>query len=85
MLNALLFGLAASSALVLGAVAGAYWSPPQLLLAAALAFACGAWLAHSPSTCSRSRLGLAVRGSLVLGFLAARRPSWWLTCCSITI
>ena len=42
MLNALLFGLAASSALVLGAVAGAYWSPPQPLLAAALAFASGA-------------------------------------------
>jgi ZIP family zinc transporter len=41
-LNALLFGLAASSALVLGAVAGAYWSPPQPLLAAALAFASGA-------------------------------------------
>ena len=42
MLNALLFGLAASSALVIGAVAGAYWSPPQPLLAAALAFASGA-------------------------------------------
>jgi len=41
-LNALLFGLAASSALVIGAVAGAYWSPPQPLLAAALAFASGA-------------------------------------------
>ena len=42
MLNALLFGLAASSALVIGAVAGAYWSPPRPLLAAALAFASGA-------------------------------------------
>ena len=42
MLSALLFGLAASSALVIGAVAGAYWSPPQPLLAAALAFASGA-------------------------------------------
>ena len=42
MLNALLFGLAASSALLIGAVAGAYWSPPQPLLAAALAFASGA-------------------------------------------
>jgi len=41
-LSALLFGLAASSALVIGAVAGAYWSPPQPLLAAALAFASGA-------------------------------------------
>ena len=41
-MNALLFGLAASSALVIGAVAGAYWSPPRHLLAAALAFASGA-------------------------------------------
>ncbi len=42
MITALLFGLAASSALVIGAVAGAYWRPPQPLLAAALAFASGA-------------------------------------------
>ena len=42
MLTALLFGLAASSALVIGAVAGAYWRPPRPLLAAALAFASGA-------------------------------------------
>jgi zinc transporter, ZIP family len=41
-LTALLFGLAASSALVIGAVAGAYWRPPRPLLAAALAFASGA-------------------------------------------
>jgi len=41
-LTALLFGLAASSALVIGAVAGVYWSPPKSLLAAALAFASGA-------------------------------------------
>ena len=42
MLSALLFGLVASSALVIGATAGAYWRPPQPLLAAALAFASGA-------------------------------------------
>ena len=42
MLNTLLFGVVASSALVIGAVAGAYWSPPRHLLAAALAFASGA-------------------------------------------
>ncbi|MBA3491052.1 MAG: zinc permease [Rubrobacteraceae bacterium] len=42
MLNALLFGLVASSALVIGAVAGAYWTPPGPLLASALAFASGA-------------------------------------------
>jgi hypothetical protein len=40
MLGALVFGLVASSALVIGAVAGAYWTPPRLLLASALAFAC---------------------------------------------
>lgn len=42
MLTALLFGLAVSSALVIGGVAGAYWSPPRHLVAAALAFASGA-------------------------------------------
>ena len=42
MLSALLFGLVASSALVIGAVAGAYWKPPRALLASALAFASGA-------------------------------------------
>ena len=42
MLSALLFGLTASSALVIGAVAGAYWTPPRLVLASALAFASGA-------------------------------------------
>ena len=41
-LSALLFGLVASSALVIGAVAGAYWTPPRLVLASALAFASGA-------------------------------------------
>src|ERR687894_3230423 len=41
-LNALLLGGGASSALVLGAVAGPYGSPPRHLLAAALAFASGA-------------------------------------------
>lgn len=42
MLSALLFGLAASSALVVGGVAGAYWKPPRRLVAVALAFASGA-------------------------------------------
>jgi zinc transporter, ZIP family len=42
MLSALLFGLIASSALVMGGVAGAYWSPPRHLVAVALAFASGA-------------------------------------------
>ena len=42
MLNVIFFGLAASSALVIGAVAGAYWTPPKALLASALAFASGA-------------------------------------------
>ena len=45
LLMALLYGLAASSALVIGAVAGAYWSPPKPLLAVALAFAIGALIA----------------------------------------
>jgi zinc transporter, ZIP family len=44
-LSAFIFGLVASSALVIGAVAGAYWTPPRPLLASALAFAIGAWSA----------------------------------------
>ena len=42
MLEALLFGLIASSALVFGGVAGAFWRPPRPLVAVALAFASGA-------------------------------------------
>ena len=42
MLNVILFGLAASSALVIGTVAGAYWTPSKALFASALAFASGA-------------------------------------------
>ena len=42
MLSALLFGLVASSALVIGAIVGAYWTPPRSLLPSALAFASGA-------------------------------------------
>ena len=42
MLNALIFGLIASSALVIGGVAGAFWRPPRRLVAVALAFASGA-------------------------------------------
>ena len=41
-LSAFIFGLVASSALVIGAVVGAYWTPLRPLLAAALAFASGA-------------------------------------------
>jgi ZIP family zinc transporter len=42
LLSALLFGLAASSALVIGGVAGTFWRPPKALVAGALAFASGA-------------------------------------------
>lgn len=42
MLTALLFGLAASSALVVGGVIGAFYSPPQRAIAVVLAFASGA-------------------------------------------
>jgi zinc transporter, ZIP family len=41
-LSVFTFWLVASSALVIGAVAGAYWTPPRPLLASALAFASGA-------------------------------------------
>src|SRR3712207_948713 len=42
MLIAVLFGLAASSALVIGAAVGARWSPPRRLTGVLLAFASGA-------------------------------------------
>ena len=41
LLTALLFGLAASSALLIGSLIGAFWQPPKPLVAAALAFASG--------------------------------------------
>ena len=50
MLNALLFGLVASSALVIGGVIGAYWRLPDRLVAVALAFAGGAVLASLADT-----------------------------------
>lgn len=50
MLAALLFGLAASSALVIGGVVGAFWRPPRPLVAVALAFAGGAGLASLADT-----------------------------------
>lgn len=42
MLQALLFGLAASSALVVGAAVGSVWDPPKMLTGVLLAFASGA-------------------------------------------
>lgn len=44
-LTAVLFGLAASSALVIGAVVGARWSPPKQVTGVLLAFASGALIA----------------------------------------
>lgn len=45
MIEALVFGAIASSALVLGALVGARWSPPRWLTAIALAFASGTLIA----------------------------------------
>jgi len=42
MLTAILFGLAASSALVIGAVIGSLWDPPRAVTGVLLAFASGA-------------------------------------------
>lgn len=42
MLSALAVGLAASSALVIGALIGAFWSPPKELVASVMAFGAGA-------------------------------------------
>ena len=45
MLTALLFGIAASSALVIGAAAGSVWRPPRMVTGVLLAFASGALIA----------------------------------------
>jgi ZIP family zinc transporter len=42
MVSALVFGIIASSSLVIGAVVGACWEPPERVVASALAFASGA-------------------------------------------
>ena len=42
MVTAILFGIAASSALVIGAVVGSYWDPPSTITGVLLAFASGA-------------------------------------------
>jgi len=42
MMTAVLFGLAASSALVIGAVIGSLWEPPEVVTGSLLAFASGA-------------------------------------------
>ncbi|MDQ3825431.1 MAG: zinc permease, partial [Actinomycetota bacterium] len=42
MLTAVLFGLAASSALVIGALVGARWNPPKQVTGVLLAFASSA-------------------------------------------
>lgn len=42
MVNALVFGIIASSSLVIGAAIGAYWELPERIVASALAFASGA-------------------------------------------
>jgi zinc transporter, ZIP family len=65
-LSAFVFGLVASSALVIGAVAGAYWTPPGPLLASALAFASGALITALVSPL-RLRLRLSARRLASLG------------------
>ena len=42
MVTAILFGIAASSALVIGAIVGSYWDPPSTITGVLLAFASGA-------------------------------------------
>jgi zinc transporter ZupT len=69
-LSAFVFGLVASSALVIGAVAGAHWTPPRPLLASALAFASGALITALVSPL-RPRLRLSARRLASLGGLSA--------------
>ena len=77
MLTAILFGLAASSALVIGAVVGCYWDAPRAITGVLLAFASGALIsalafelfeeAYHLGGAVRSGLGLLVgAGAFVL-------------------
>lgn len=68
MLTALLYGLAASSALVIGAAVGAVWSPPRRLTGVMLAFASGALISALSFELFEEafRLGGATRSGLGL-------------------
>src|SRR5215212_7226846 len=80
MMEALVFGLIASSALVVGGAAEAFWRPPRTLVAVALAFASGALitaLAFDLFEVSFNRGGAVLSGiGLLVGaaaFVAADR------------
>jgi ZIP family zinc transporter len=68
--EALLFGLAASSALVIGGAVGAYWQAPERVTGLALAFASGALIsalafelfAHAAETGGSVRAGIGLLG-----------------------
>lgn len=68
MLIAVLFGLAASSALIIGAAIGARWSPPKQVTGALLAFASGALISALAFELFEEafKLGGAVRAGLGL-------------------
>ena len=77
MLQAILFGVTASSALVIGGVAGAYWRPPAAVTHILLAFASGALIsalafelfeeAHALGGTARSGLGLLAGAAAFIG------------------
>lgn len=77
MLAALLYGLAASSALLIGAVVGAYWSPPKAVTGTLLAFASGALIsalafelfeeAYRLGGAARAGLGLLAGAAVFIG------------------
>ena len=68
MLTAILFGLAASSALVIGAIVGSRWDPPREVTGVLLAFASGALIsALAFELCEEAyHLGGAARSGLAL-------------------
>ena len=74
MLTAILFGLGASSALVIGAALGTRWDPPKWVTGVLLAFASGALIsALAFELFEKSfELGGAVRSGLALSVVAGR-------------
>jgi ZIP family zinc transporter len=82
MATAVLFGVVASSALVVGAIVGVWIRVPSRVLAAMLAFAAGALITALTfelfeESRERGGLGRAVIG-LALGALVFTALSWWL-------
>lgn len=80
--TAVMFGLAASSALVIGGIAGAYWGPPEELVGGALALSSGALITALAfelfEPAYHSSGPWLASGGLFAGAIAFTAIKWWL-------